>query len=95
MVIQENYFQLIIFCKIKVFPKLACLGGTFWLILRTLFSSEAARLGGSLLNEPARLGGSYNIEKIGQKIGASKSGLSREVIAQERDVFGRDHCSIV
>ena len=49
-------------------------------------------MGGSLPNEPARLGGSFNIEKIGQKIGASKSGLSREVVAQERGAFGRDHC---
>ena len=62
------------------------------MVLRTLFSPEAARLGGSLPNEPARLEGSFNIEKIGQKIGASKSGLSREVVAQERGAFGRDHC---
>ena len=87
MVIQENYFQLIIFCHIKVFPQPACLGGSFWLVLRTWFSPEVARL-------PARLGGSFNIEKIGQKIGACKSGLSREVVAQERGAFGRDHCII-
>ena len=68
------------------------MGGSFWLILRTWFSFEAACLGGSLPNEPARLGGSFNIEKIGQKIGACKRGLSREVVAQERGSFGRDHC---
>ena len=55
------------FCQIKLFPQPACLGGSFWLILRTWFLFEAARLGGSLQNEPARLGGSFNIEKIGKK----------------------------